>query len=78
MAKEKIKYININELQTHISKITKEVKTGLIYKVMRYSEPVAVVLSNKDYEKLLDSLHELEATCRKCVLHLRKVGKRKK
>jgi len=77
MPKEKVKYININELQANISRIIQEVKSGFIYKVMRYSEPMAVVLSNKEYEKLMASLGELQAACRKCVLHLRKIGKRK-
>lgn len=68
MAKDKIKYVNINELQANISKIVKEVKSGYVYKVMRYSDPTAVVLSNKDYEKILATLNTLRASCRKCVL----------
>lgn len=77
MPKEKVKYININELQAHISRIIKETRSGFIYKVMRYSEPVAVILSNKDYEKLLSSLIELGSACRKCVLHLKKIGRKR-
>jgi antitoxin (DNA-binding transcriptional repressor) of toxin-antitoxin stability system len=76
MAK-KIKYINVNVLQANVSKIIKEIRSGFSYKIMRYSEPVAVILSDKEYEKLLASLNELRAACRSCVLHPRKTGRKK-
>lgn len=75
--KDEIKYININELQANISKIIKEIRSGFIYKIMRYSEPTAVILSYREYEKLLASLNELRAACRKCVLHMEREGRKK-
>jgi PHD/YefM family antitoxin component YafN of YafNO toxin-antitoxin module len=68
MSKEKLKYVNVNELQSNISKIVKDVHSGCVYKVMRYSEPQAVVISNHDYEKIQAHLQELEGSCRKCVM----------
>ncbi len=62
------KNINVNELQSGISKVLRDVETGSVYEVMRYSEPVAVVLSYQDYLKL-------QGNCRKCVEDLRKLAK---
>ena len=62
----KTKNINTNELQSKISQVLKDVQDGDVYEVMRYSEPVAVVLSYKDYLKL-------RGNCSKCVEDLRKL-----
>lgn len=62
------KTINVNELQSGASKILHDVETGSIYEVMRYSEPVAVVLSYKNYLGL-------KGNCQKCVEDLRKLVK---
>ena len=61
------KTINVNELQSKISKILKDVETGEIYEVMRYSDPIAVVLSYGDYLKL-------RGECKRCVEDLRKIA----
>jgi len=62
------KTINVNELQAQISSVIKDVQDGEVYEVMRYSEPVAVVLS---YEKYLS----LRGECKRCVEDLRKLVK---
>lgn len=62
------KNINVNELQANISKVLRQVEKGEMFEVMRYSEPVAVVLSYKDY---LD----LKGECKKCVRDLRRLVK---
>lgn len=62
------KNVNVNEFQSNISAILKDVQDGDIYEVMRYSEPVAVVLSYKDYSKL-------RGNCSRCVQDLRKIAK---
>lgn len=64
-----IKNINTNELQSDVSKILKDVQSGHIYEVMRYSEPVAVVLSYDDYLKL-------RGECKRCVADLRKIAQK--
>jgi len=60
------KTINVNELQAKISGILHEVEKGEIYEVMRYSKPIAAVLSYEDYLKL-------RGECKRCVEDLRKV-----
>jgi prevent-host-death family protein len=62
------KNINVNELQSQISKVLKDVQAGEVYEVMRYSEPIAVVVS---YEKYLTSKGE----CKRCIEDLRKLVK---
>jgi len=62
------KNINVNELQSNISKVLHEVEKGNVYEVMRYSDPVAVVLSYKDYLGL-------RGECKKCIQDLRKLVK---
>lgn len=65
------KTINVNELQSKISEVLGEVKKGEIYQVMRYSEPVAVVLSYNDFLKL-------RGECKRCVEDLRKIARKAK
>ncbi len=62
-----IKNINVNELQAQISGILKNVQRGATYEVMRYSEPIAVVLSYRDFLKL-------RGECKRCVDDLRKIA----
>jgi len=61
------KTINVNELQAKISQILKEVQKNTIYEVMRYSEPIAVVLSYEDFVKM-------RGECKRCVEDLRKIA----
>lgn len=63
------KTINVNELQAKVSKVIRETEKGEVYEVMRYSEPVAVVLSYKDYLSL-------RGECKKCVQDLRKLARK--
>lgn len=65
------KATNVNELQANISEVLHEVEKGEIYEVMRYSKPVAVVLSYQDYLKL-------RGECKRCVEDLRKITKKAK
>jgi len=71
-----MKSININEFQSSISKIVKLVEKGEEFEIIRYSKPVAVVLSGKKYEKLLFELVELKGSCRKCVDEFKKLKKK--
>jgi prevent-host-death family protein len=65
------KNINVNELQAKISHILKETQKGVIFEVMRYSDPIAVVLSYEDFRKL-------RGECKRCVEDLRKIAFRTK
>jgi prevent-host-death family protein len=64
-----IKNINVNELQSKVSSILKNVQNGDTYEVMRYSEPIAVVLSYVDYLNL-------RGECKRCVEDLRKIARK--
>jgi len=64
-----IKNINVNELQSEVSSVLKDVQCGNVYQVMRYSEPVAVVLSYDDYLNL-------RGECKLCIQDLRKIAKK--
>ena len=71
-----MKSININELQSKISKIIKLVEKGEDFEVIRYSKPVAVVLASKKYEKMLAEINELKGSCRKCVDEFKRIKNR--
>ena len=77
-----MKSININELQSQISSVIKSVEKGEDFEVIRYSKPVAVVLSSKKYDKMLQELIDLKVSCRGCVEEFvktkLKLNKRKK
>lgn len=60
--------INVNELQAQISAVLKNVRNGTVYEVMRYSEPIAVILSYEEYLKL-------KGECKRCIQDLRKIAK---
>ncbi|KKQ73562.1 MAG: hypothetical protein US94_C0033G0005 [Berkelbacteria bacterium GW2011_GWB1_38_5] len=62
------KNINVNELQSQVSKILKNVEKGEVFEVMRYSKPIAVVLSYPKYLKL-------KGECKECIQDLRKLVK---
>lgn len=62
--------VNIRELQADASKVVKRAERGEVFEVMRYSHPVAVLLSVNEY-------HNLHQECRGCVEHWRKVTGKK-
>ncbi|EKD56596.1 MAG: hypothetical protein ACD_58C00139G0006 [uncultured bacterium] len=67
----KNKTINISQLQAEASQVIKEVSVdGQIYEVMRYSEPAAVIIPFKEYEKL-------RGGCHKCVEEIKQIILRK-
>lgn len=59
--------ITTNELQATISNVLRDVQKGNCYEVMRYSEPVAVVLSYKEYLSL-------KGECKRCIEDLRSIA----
>lgn len=64
-----MKEITTNELQSQISKIIREVETGEVYQVNRYSKSVAYLISKEQYEKLASG-----SECKTCVQDLRKIA----
>lgn len=59
----KINTISIHELQAKASKVIKDVEQGKTYRVMRYSHPTAVIVSEQEYQCL-------SGECRGCVQDL--------
>lgn len=65
-----MKNISTNKLQNELSKVIKEVESGEVYQVARYSEPVAYLVGKDCYEELIAGQN-----CKKCVSDLRKLTK---
>lgn len=63
-----MKNINVNELQNNISKVLKNVENGEVFEVIRYSKPVAYLISKSDFDKIAKN-----SDCKKCVDDLRKI-----
>jgi prevent-host-death family protein len=64
-----VKNISTNKLQNELSKAIKEVESGEIYQVARYSKPVAYLVSKDCYEELIAGQN-----CKQCVTDLRKIA----
>lgn len=71
-----MKTININELQSKISQVIKAVEKGEEFEVIRYSKPVAVVLSGKKYDQIKKELLDLRSSCRYCLDEFKKLKNR--
>lgn len=54
-----MKTININQLQSQISRVMKDVEGGEVYEVMRYSRPIAVIRPKKE--------EKANAGCDECI-----------
>lgn len=65
-----MKNINVNELQNQISKIMREVESGEVYEVSRYSKPVAYLVPKDEFENTISGVK-----CQKCLEDLRKIAK---
>lgn len=66
-----MKEITTNRLQSELSKIIKEVESGEVYEINRYSKPVAFLISKKQYENILS-----RCDCKECLKDLRKIAKK--
>jgi prevent-host-death family protein len=62
--------ISIHELQAEASRVIKRSEKGEVFEIMRYSKPVAVLLSVEEYR----NLHQ---ECRGCVEHWREITGKK-
>lgn len=66
------KFININELANKTSEIIRDLKTGKSYVVLRYSDPVGVLISYEDYKKLQNLESDFVSECKVCLAKSRK------
>jgi PHD/YefM family antitoxin component YafN of YafNO toxin-antitoxin module len=63
----KEKFITTNELANDASKILRELKNGEAKVVLRYSDPVGVLISWADYKKLQNREAEQVNECKMCL-----------
>lgn len=68
----KEKFITTNELANDASKILRNLKKGEGTVILRYSEPVGVLISYEDYKKIENLESEFVTTCKKCIVDVRK------
>lgn len=61
--KNKLNTISVHELQAKASKVISDVEAGNEYQIMRYSKPIARIISEQEY-------HCLTGECRGCVQDL--------
>jgi prevent-host-death family protein len=66
-----MKEITTNKLQTELSKVIREVESGEVYEIKRYSKGVAYLVSKEEFEKVVSGTE-----CKKCVADLRKLAKK--
>lgn len=66
MAKKE-KFINTNELANKTSEVIRDLEGGTNYVVLRYSDPVGVLISYEDYKKLQNLESEFVQECKSCI-----------
>ncbi len=71
----KEKFITTNELANDASKILKGLKKGEGVVVLRYSDPVGVLISYDDYKKLMNLESDFVSECKVCLGTIKKKGK---
>jgi len=74
----KEKFITTNELANDTSKILKGLKQGEGVVVLRYSDPVGVLISYDDYKKLMNLESDFVSECKSCLATAKEKVKRKK
>ena len=68
----KEKFITTNELANDASKILRELKTGEAKVVLRYSDPVGVLVCYDDYKKMQNREAEQVSECKMCLGTIKK------
>jgi len=63
----KERFITTNELANDASKILRELKKGEAKVVLRYSDPVGVLISWEDYKRMENSEAEQVNECKVCL-----------
>ena len=61
-----MKTININQLQSQISRVMKDVEGGESYEVMRYSRPIAIIRPKKE--------EKANAGCDECIRKINEIS----
>lgn len=71
----KEKFITTNELANDASKILRELKEGEAKVVLRYSDPVGVLVSYDDYKKMQSLEAEHVSECKLCLGAIKELRK---
>jgi len=66
------KFITTNELANDASKILHNLKKGEGVVILRYSEPVGVLISWEDYKKIENLESDFVNECKTCLSRVRK------
>ncbi len=66
------KFITTNELANDASKILKSLKKGEGVVVLRYSDPVGVLVSYDDYKKMMSLESDFVSECKVCLGAIKK------
>lgn len=69
------KFITTNELANDASKILKNLKKGEGVVVLRYSDPVGVLVSYEDYKKFDNLESDFVSECKSCLGTIKRVAK---
>lgn len=73
----KEKFITTNELANDTSKILRNLKNGGGVVILRYSDPVGVLISYEDYKKIQTMESDFVRECRVCLGTIKKSQKNK-
>lgn len=71
----KEKFITTNELANDASKILRNLKKGEGTVILRYSNPVGVLISYDDYKKIENLESDFVSECRSCLVSAKKTKK---
>ena len=69
------KFISTNELANDASKILKNLKRGEGTVILRYSEPVGVLIPYDDYKKMNSLEQDFVKECKHCLGHIKEKAK---
>lgn len=67
-----MKNISTNKLQSDLSRVIKNVESGEVYQVQRYSKPVAYLVSKEKFGEIIEG-----KGCQKCVEEIKEIVKSK-
>ncbi len=71
----KEKFITTNELANDASKILRNLKKGEGTVILRYSEPVGVLISYEDYKRIENLEVEFIQECKTCLANTKRMRK---
>lgn len=66
------KFVSTNELANDASKILRDLKKGEGTVILRYSDPVGVLISYDDYKKLNSLEENFVEECKHCLVEVKK------